>query len=415
MAKSAGGTTKSKPTKKSSPAKPAKRELPFIVAGGGIGGLAVALTLAKTGNKVRVVEQAHEFSEIGAGLQLGPNAGKVLSKWGVTDYLESDLVAPNELRMMDGVSGSLVGLIPLGGTFIKRFGSPYYVAHRGDLHRALHKACKAQKNIKLETNKPVIGYEQDEKCVTVRLEDGKTIKGKALIGADGLRSKIREQMIGDGAPDYANHTCYRALLTPEEMPEDFRWNAATLWAGPQTHLVHYPISGGKQYNIVATVCSDWRQEGWNAPAENDELLQYFSKGCEGVKRIINASTDYRKWALADRKPITTWIDGKVVLLGDAAHPVLQYFAQGAAMALEDADCLAEMLQQSSGELAPAFSKYAALRQPRTAKLYTESRKLGEIYHAKGIKRLLRNIVMRRTRPDTWYQKVSWIYAGQDVG
>ncbi|MBZ0218623.1 MAG: FAD-dependent monooxygenase, partial [Fimbriimonadaceae bacterium] len=394
MARSAARTTKSKP---------AKKDLPIIIAGGGIGGLAVALTLAKTGHSVHVVEQAKEFSEIGAGIQLGPNAGKVLGKWGVTEHLKDDLVAPTELRMMDGISGSLVGLIPLGGTFSGRFGSPYYVAHRGDLHRALHKACKGEKNIKLQTSKPVERYKQDEAGVTVHLESGKPIKGKALIGADGLRSKVREQMLRDGAPDYANHTCYRTLLTPEQMPEDVRWNAATLWAGPQTHLVHYPISGGKQYNIVATVCSDWRQEGWNAPASTDELQQYFKKGCDRVQRIIKASSDYRKWALADRKPVTTWTDGRVVLLGDAAHPVLQYYAQGAAMALEDADCLAEMLVQTKGEIVPAFAKYAAARQPRTAKLYRESRKLGEIYHASGIKRFVRNIVMRRTRPDTWYE------------
>jgi len=392
-------------------AKSGNDDRPVIVAGGGIGGLAVALTLAKTGYAVHVIEQASEFSEIGAGIQLGPNAGKVLEKWGVTEHLKPHLVAPNELRMMDGVSGSLVGLIPLGGTFTNRFGAPYYVAHRGDLHRALHAACKKQKNIVLETSQPLAGYEQDETGVLAYIADGKTLRGSALIGADGLRSRVRAQMLDDGLPDYANHTCYRTLLTPDQMPEDVRWNAATLWAGPQTHLVHYPISGGKQYNIVATVTSDWRQEGWNEPADQDELIGYFAKGCPRVKKIIRASNDYHKWALADRKPVTNWTDGRVVLLGDAAHPVLQYYAQGAAMALEDADCVAEMLARTNGAFGPAFEQYAAARQPRTARLYHESRKLGELYHATGIKRFVRNIVMRRTRPDTWYEKVTWIYAG----
>ena len=384
--------------------------MPFIIAGGGIGGLAVALTLSKTGHRVHVIEQAHEFSEIGAGLHLGPNAVRVLSKWGVTDILAPDLVAPNELRMMDGVSGSLVRLIPLGGTFTNRFGTPYYVAHRGDLHRALHEACKAEKSIKLEANMSFSNYEQNEDSVTVHIEGGKSIAGKALIGADGIRSKVRAQMLQDGAPDYAGHTCYRTLLTPDQMPEDIRWSAATLWTGPQTQLAHYPISGGKRYNIVATVCSDFRNEGWSESAETDELLQFWHKSCDRVKRIIKSSGQYRKWALTDRKPVTNWTDGRVVLLGDAAHPVLQYYAQGAAMALEDADCLAETLKLTDGAITPAFKRYAATRQPRTAQLYNESRKMGEIYHGAGIKRLVHNLVMRRARPETWYEKVTWIYA-----
>ena len=384
---------------------------PILIAGGGIGGLAAALTLAKSGYAVHVLEQAREFSEIGAGLQLGPNANKVLRKWGVLDILEPDLVAPDELRFMDGVSDQVIGQIPLGQSFVDRFGAPYYVAHRGDLHRALFKACETQSGIRLETGISLEAYEQDESGVTVRTADGQTLRGLALIGADGLWSKVRAQMLGDGAPDFANHTTYRTLLKPEEMPESTRWNAATLWAGPNTHLVHYPISGRRYYNIVATFCSDWQNTGWNEPGDKDELLHEFRKDCPRALDILRAGTSYRKWAIADRRPAKRWVDGRVALLGDAAHPVLQYFAQGAAMAIEDADRLAESLKETDGRIDAALDIYQAARQPRTAKLRDESRYLGGIYHARGIKRFFRNRVMRRQTPENWYNRVEWVYSG----
>jgi salicylate hydroxylase len=385
--------------------------LPIIIAGGGIGGLAAALTLARSGHTVKLFEQASEFSEIGAGLQLGPNANRLLRKWGVHEILEPDLVAPAELRMMDGVSDQVIGQIPLGKAFEERFGAPYYVAHRGDLHRALHTACSRRQEISLETQQAVERYEQSDTDVTVHLKSGDTHRAAALIGADGLWSKVRAQVLADGPPTFANHTTYRTLLTPDEMPDDASWNAATLWAGPNTHLVHYPISGRRHYNIVATVCSDWRNEGWNEPGDKDELLWHFRKGCDRVRRILDAGTSYRKWALADRTPVTRWTDGRVALLGDAAHAVLQYFAQGAAMALEDAECLAESLKTHDGDVAEALSSYAGTRQPRTAKLHQESRYLGGVYHARGIKRFFRNRIMRRQTPEQWYGRVGWVYSG----
>jgi len=384
---------------------------PVLVAGGGIGGLAVALTLAKTGQTVHLLEQAREFSEIGAGLQLGPNAIRLLRQWQVLDILEPDLVAPDELRMMDGVSDEVIGLIPLGQDFVTRFGAPYFVAHRGDLHRALHKACAGQDNITLETNAALEAYDQHDTGVTIRTSDGRTIEGRALIGADGLRSRVRAQLLGDGAPEQANHTTYRTLLTPEEMPADCAWNAATLWAGPNTHLVHYPISGRRYFNIVATYASSWSSEGWNEPGSKEELLHHFRKACPRVRKILDTATSYRKWALADRRPVENWSNGRVTLLGDAAHPVLQYFAQGAAMALEDADRLAETVRDTQGNFEQAFQRYQADRQPRTARLYREARYLGGVYHARGIKRFFRNRIMKRQTPNQWYKRVEWVYSG----
>mgnify|MGYP002713072804 CR=1 FL=1 len=388
-----------------------EKQLPFVVAGGGIGGLAVALTLARQGHHVQLFEQARQFSEIGAGLQLGPNAIRLLRKWGVLADLQPHLIAPDELRMMDGLSGKPVGIIPLGATFVERFQAPYYVAYRTDLHRALLSACRARPNIRLEEGQAVSGFEQDGDGVVTHTRQGRSERARALIGADGLRSTLRQLIVGDGDPTFANHTCYRTLLKPDEMPQDSAWHAATLWAGRGTHLVHYPIAGGSLYNIVATVTSDWRHDGWNEPGDKAELLHHFRHNCAQSRRILDAGQSYRKWALADRAPVTGWSKGRVTLLGDAAHPVLQYYAQGAAMALEDADCLAELIARHGDNIQTAFALYEQERQPRTARLYHEARKLGELYHATGIKRLLRNLIMPRTPPDKWYEKVSWIYAG----
>ncbi len=392
-------------------AKRSTTELPVIVAGGGIGGLAVAVTLGKSGYRVHVLEQARELSEIGAGIQLGPNAGRMLAKWGILDHLADDLVRPDELKMMDATIDMEIGVIPLGEDFIERFGGPYYVAHRGDLHKALHTVARSLDGVTIETRQTVNGYEQDEDSVSVYTTDGRRLEGRALIGADGLRSTVRERMLNDGPPDFVNHTTYRTLLDPEQMPADVAWNAATLWAGPGTHLVHYPLRGRRCYNIVATYCSDWRNEGWNEPGDKQELLYHFRRSAPRVRAVLEAGTSFRKWALADRKPAARWSAGRVTLLGDAAHPVLQYYAQGAAMALEDADCLAETLKMTQGNFAAAFSLYEVARRPRTTRLYHDSRYLGSVYHARGIRRLARNLMMRRLTPEAWYDRVAWIYEG----
>lgn len=390
---------------------PGKTTGPILVAGGGIGGLAAALTLAKSGYRVEVLEQAREFSEIGAGLQLGPNATRMLRKWGVMEALEPHLVAPDDLRMMDGISGRLLTRIPLGETFTQRFGAPYYVAHRADLHRALLAACQRESAIALHTHRGVSDVRQDDGTVSVSAAGGHHHEGAALIGADGLWSQVRRHIIGDGDPSFANLTAYRALLQRDEMPSDCAWNAAALWATPGAHLVHYPISGGRAFNVVATVTSDFRHEGWNEPGDRDELLWHFRCACPQARAVLEAGTSWRKWALADRVPVTGWSKGRITLLGDAAHAVLQHYAQGAAMALEDADCLAQSLTHSAGDIAGALKIYEKARQPRTARLFRESRKLGAVYNAGGLKRWIRNLVLPRTSPERWYEKVAWVYGG----
>ncbi len=383
----------------------------ILVAGGGIGGLMAALALAKSGLKSLVLERAEAFTEIGAGVQLGPNATRLLAKWQVLDRLAGDLVAPDEVRVMDAPSGRTIGRIPLGLQFKERFGAPYQVVHRADLHRALFTACTQQPEITLKTGVSVSGYTQSADGVALHGVDGRVFKADALIAADGLRSVLREQMLGDGTPDFAGHTAYRALLPRDAMPADCAWNAAALWASPGGHLVHYPISGGERFNIVAITASRWRGEGWNEKATGNEVLEQFRNACPQLRSILEAGRDYRKWSLADRPPVHNWSEGRVTLLGDAAHPVLPYLAQGAAMAIEDADCIAESLEQAGGDAERAFALYEAARRPRTAQLYKASRFQGGIYHAGGIKRLIRNQIMQRQSADQWYKRVDWIYSG----
>ena len=382
---------------------------PILIAGGGIAGLMCALTCARSGFSVHVLERAEAFEEVGAGLQLGPNATRVLAKWGLRDRLEADLVAPENLRIMDAVTGNRIGEMPLGDRFTQRFGAPYQVTHRADLHRALLEACTSETRIMLETGVSATRFEQADDAVTLYTPQGRAIEGHALIGADGIRSVVRQQLVGDGEPQFANHTAYRALIPRDAMPEESAWSAAALWMAPGCHLVHYPLRAGRQFNMVAVSTSAWRGEGWSETASPGEVLAEFGPVCQAIERILKAAGDIRKWALADRPPVSTWSAGRVTLLGDAAHPVLPYLAQGAAMAIEDADHLAECLKHAGGKPEAAFPHYQALRQPRTAKLQKASRFQGDVYHASGLKRLIRNQIMGRQSTDQWYKRVAWIY------
>ena len=263
----------------------------------------------------------------------------------------------------------------------------------------------------LETGVSTIRFEQDGEGVTIFTSEGRAVPGHALIGADGIRSAVRQQLLGDGEPDYANHTAYRATLPREAMPPDCDWNAAALWTAPGCHLVHYPVRGGRDFNMVAISSSTWRGEGWSETASADEVLAEFGQVCPQIERLLKAPGEIRKWALADRPPADTWSAGRVTLLGDAAHPVLPYLAQGAAMAIEDADRLASCLKEAGGDPETAFKRYEATRQPRTARLQKASRAQGDIYHAGSIKRIVRNQIMKRLSADQWYNRVAWIYDG----
>jgi len=388
----------------------------IVIAGGGIGGLSTAMGLANRGFKVTVLEQAPEFGEVGAGIQIGPNAFHAMDYLGVGDECRAKAIYIDNLVMMDAVSGDNVAKIPVDGPFRERFGNPYAVVHRADLHGVFADACVAHPNVTMLTNVRVIGYETTDNGAQVMTSDGDIYAGDAVIGCDGVRSKIREMMTGgEAAGDHlrtSGHVAYRSVLPIEEMPEELRWNAATLWAGPKCHLVHYPLQGWKTFNIVATFQTEISDVGTNEPGTREEILKRFGKIADLPLSLLQKPKNWRRWVLADRDPIENWTDGNVTLLGDAAHPTHQYYAQGACMAMEDAVCMADRLDKANGDFNAAFLDYQKNRMTRVYRVVLTSREIGKhLYHPSGMHRQIRNEVMRAKSADDWYDIVQWLYGG----
>lgn len=385
-----------------------------LIAGGGIGGLAAALALAQKGIASLVLEKASKLGEIGAGIQLGPNAFHCFDRLGVGEAARGMAVYIDSLRLMDALSDGEITHIDLGDKFRARFGNPYAVVHRGDLHGVLLKACNDHALIDLRTHSEVTGYDQDGKSVTARLTDGSTVKGRALIGADGLWSHVRGQVAGDGAPRVSGHTTYRSVIPLEQMPEDLRWNAATLWAGPKCHIVHYPLSGWKVFNLVVTYHNHAPEPVAGKPVPVEEVRKGFTHVCERAQNIIRHGKDWHMWVLCDRDPIDRWVDGRVALLGDAAHPMMQYMAQGACMAMEDAVCLADSLSRYDS-LETGLATYKTRRVLRTARVQLMSRAMGDhVYHPAGPHAALRDVLMKAKSQDQWLDTLEWLYGGNGL-
>ena len=394
----------------------AMTDLPILIAGGGIGGLAAALGLAQKGFRVVVLERAATLGEIGAGIQLGPNAFHAFDYLGVGETARAMAVYVDRLRLMDAVTAQDIVSVDLGEPFRKRFGNPYAVVHRGDLHGVFLRACMAEPKVELRTGCAVTGYEQDGTSVTVRLFSGDTVRGSVLIGADGLWSRVREQVVGDGAPRVTGHTTYRSVIPTEQMPEDLRWNAATLWAGPKCHIVHYPLSSWKMFNLVVTYHNDAPDPVAGKPVPEEEVLSGFEHVHPRAREIIRHGTDWKLWVLCDRDPVERWVDGRVAVLGDAAHPTLQYMAQGACMAMEDAVCLAHEMGHHPGAPEVALDRYCRRRTLRTARVQLTSRAIGEhIYHPAGGHASLRNAIMSAKTNEDWYDVMAWLYGSDGLG
>lgn len=388
---------------------------PVLIAGGGIGGLAVALGLAQKGIRSILLEKASVLGEIGAGIQLGPNAFHAFDYLGVGEAARNMAVYIDQLRLMDALTADEITHIDLGDSFRARFGNPYAVVHRGDLHGVFLRACQNHELIELRVSSEVTGYEQDGSAVTAKLANGERIIGRLLIGADGLWSNIRKQVTADGPPRVSGHTTYRSVIPTEQMPEDLRWNAATLWAGPKCHIVHYPLSGWKVFNLVVTYHNDAPEPVAGKPVSEDEVMRGFAHVHERAQSIIRHGTNWKLWVLCDRDPTERWIDGRVALLGDAAHPMLQYFAQGACQAMEDAVCLSHMLANHDDQSA-ALDAYRAQRFPRTAQVQLMSRAIGEhVYHPAGDHARIRNAIMSAKSQNEWCDDIAWLYGGTGLG
>jgi len=379
---------------------------PIVVAGAGIGGLAAALALSRVGRRVELVERAAEIREVGAGLQVGPNGFRALDRLGIADAVDAICFRPAAIVMRDSVTGEELARQVLGATFEARFGYPYRVAYRADLQAVLLRAVQRSTDVTISLGDGVSGIEQREDQVEVQLDSGRMIRGSALVGADGIRSRTRDHLLGDGAPRVSGHVAYRAVLPVGAVPADVLSDMVQVWVGPRHHLVCYRLRGGALFNIVAIFHSRREVEGWDTTGDAAELGRAFAGACDGVQRLLAMIAGWRMWVLCDRDPDDRWTDGRVTLLGDAAHPMLPFLAQGACMAIEDAVALADRV--AAADIPSAFAAYAAARAPRNASVQLAAREAGIAYHADGAARTARNSAMRARAEDD-YEANAWLF------
>ncbi|ATE54602.1 FAD-dependent monooxygenase [Actinosynnema pretiosum] len=355
----------------------------FVIAGGGIGGLSAALAVARAGHEVLVLERAPAFTEIGAGIQLAPNAFHALDALGVGDGVRERAVLVDALRLLDGVTGDQLAALPLDEGYRARFGNPYAVVHRRDLHDPLLRACREHPRVRLRAGTAVTGYEQDSGGVRCALSGGGTVAADGLVGADGIRSAVRARLLGDGGPRVSGHTIFRTTVPLERVPPELRWNSVCLWAAPGWHFVHYPIASGDRLNLAIIRDDGAATAASGVPADRAEVLAGFPDLAPTARALLELGEDWRRWVLCDRDPAPRWHDGRVVLVGDAAHPMLQYAAQGACQALEDAVVLGGLLSGADGgAVAGRFARFTAERADRVARTQLVARWMGDrVFHA----------------------------------
>jgi len=385
-----------------------KAKQKVIVVGGGIGGLAAALSLTRQNIEVLLLEQADQIGEIGAGIQLGPNAFAALDALGVGDVARKRAVFTDAALMMDAVDATEVVRIETGEKFRERFGGPYAVIHRADIHLSILEAVQDNPLITFKTSTHVEDVKVLADHVEVTDTKGQVYKADALVGCDGVKSVVRAQTIG-AQHRVTGHVVYRAVVERENMPEDLCINAPVLWAGPRCHLVHYPLRAGKQYNLVVTFHSREEEEWGVRDGSKEEVLSYFQGIHPRPAQMLDRPTSWRRWATADADPVESWGSGRATLLGDSAHPMTQYMAQGACMALEDAVTLGEAIARCEGDFDAAFRLYESVRIPRTARVVWSTREMGRIYHAKGVERQVRNLLWKGKTQDQFYTQLEWLY------
>lgn len=384
-----------------------------IVAGAGIGGLTAALALARKGFRVTVLEQAARLEEAGAGIQLSPNAARLLIALGLKERLQAHVTTPALVAVRSGRTAREIVRIPLGDVAAQRYGAPYWVIHRGDLQAALVQAVRDTSAITLQLGTKVAGYTTHADGITVQTgpgTDGAAVSGIALIGADGLWSAVRTQLHGSVPPRFGRRTAWRATVPAQALP-DVGKDVVGLWLGTNAHLVHYPIKAGALVNVVAIVQDTWDRPGWSEAGERDELMARFTpEAWSAQPRAIVATPDrWLKWALFDRPPVRRWGDGPVTLLGDAAHPTLPFVAQGAAMAIEDAAVLADCLARDITDPARALRTYEDQRQARTARVRRAARVNRAVYHLGGPVGFGRDTVMRMLGGVGLLANHDWLY------
>jgi len=383
-----------------------------VIAGAGIGGLCTSLCLARGGWRVSLYEKAKVLEETGAGLQLSPNASAILGRLGVIARLTPFALRPNAIRIRRARDGATLAVMPFDDAE-RRWGAPYLVVHRADLQRALLEGIARESDIRLQTGAAVAGFASAENSVAVAIEQGAIrlkAAGDCLIGADGVRSFVRQRLGADSA-SFSGRTAWRATVDAVSTPPELRREEITLWFGRKAHLVHYPLRGGAVINVVAIVDEDFRSDGadfWSSPGDWSFLEARFSGWAEPARKLLRVAPDWRKWPLFDCKPIASWVAGRVALMGDAAHPMLPFLAQGAAQAIEDSGALGEVLARGQN-IETSLLAYQEMRCLRAAQVQRESRRQATIYHFAGPAALLRDMAIRALGPQKMLARYDWLY------
>ncbi len=387
-----------------------------VIAGGGIGGLSAALCLAARGLKVGVFERHPRPQEAGAGIQLGPNATRLLDKMGVLGQLSGHVAEPRAIAMRDGKTGRPLARVPLGRTALERYGSPYFTVHRADLHSALHQAVCAHANVDLHHDAEVASWREQGEHIVFTLASGAAASGSAGIGADGVWSTLRTTLLGEGSARFTGEIGWRTLVPAEDFSMDGALDTITLWLGPGGHIVHYPVKGATMMNIVAVTTGTALAPGWASAGNREELIAAYRRWAEPCRRVLSLSADWSRWPLHERAPDPSWSRGRMTLLGDAAHPMRPYLAQGAVMAIEDACVLAACLGDKATSVTGALKRYERARRPRTARVQRASAANSAIFHAAGPRRFARNLALRAAgavAPLRLLARQDWLY-GEDV-
>ena len=383
-----------------------------LIAGGGIGGLAAALVCAQRGVPVQLLERAAQLSEVGAGIQIGPNVTRILQAWGLGAALAQVAAFPEQLQARDAQTGQVLGNLPLGARAQARYGAPYATIHRADLQGLLHRAALSA-GVDLLLGQTVQGWQGTEAALQVNTVEGLSLQASALIGADGVWSAVRQQLLGDPAR-FTGHLAYRAMVAQAELPAHLRSDQVTVWMGPRLHVVHYPVRSGQWLNLVAIVhgAKPEQAQDWDQAGHTQALMQAMGAVGRDLHERLASVPVWRQWALHDRAPVSGVSDmaqGRVALLGDAAHPMRPYLAQGAGMAIEDAETLAQCLSAGNATVPEQLQAYAEQRWARNARVQTRAIRNGRIFHAQGAVALGRNLSMRLMGERV--MDVPWLYGG----
>lgn len=381
----------------------------MLIVGGGIGGLATALALARHGLPSLVLERRHQFQEEGAGIQIGPNGTRILRDLGVAERLQPHVGVPQLLIVHDGGSGAVLACMALGSEIEQRFGAPYWVAHREDLHAALLAEARKQSLVNIAMGWDVATAGSDARTAVAIDRDGRVLTGPAIVGADGLRSRVRGAATGAGIFRPVGKSAFRSVILSERLPAALHDGNTHIWLMPDAHVVHYPVRGGAETALVLiTDDTSFAGEGFHHAADAGALSGHLAMGA-GLRAVLQAADGWRKWALSE--PVATWplVAGRIALVGDAAHPILPFLAQGGVLALEDAVVLAAALARGADDVPRALAAYARARQTRVRRVASASRRNGAIYHMRGAAASARNAVLRFTPPRRLISRYDWIY------